>query len=153
VERPEKTPDHKLASNAEAHKYSNSNSNKNKNNSNQDKQQQQTKYDTSTRINRYLQHILFTVMNSSSHERKLEQEAPTRGLPRHSSLRRLDRKAPPQRGVQRNISFCDKVEKKVVDKIPHDSFLDVFYLEDEIAESRQQAFMEDCGFDPADFAE
>jgi hypothetical protein len=86
-------------------------------------------------------------MNSSCHERKLEQEAPKRGLPRHSSLRRLDRKAPP------HISFCDKVEEKVVEKIPHDSFHDVFYLEDEIAEFRQQAFMEEMGFDPAEFAE
>jgi hypothetical protein len=92
-------------------------------------------------------------MNSSCHERKLEQEVPKRGLPRHSSLRRLDRKAPSQRGVQRNISFSDKVEKKVVEKIPHDSFDDVFYLEDEIAEFRQQAFMEEMGFDPAEFAE
>jgi hypothetical protein len=95
-------------------------------------------------------------MNSSSqNERKLEQEAPPmrgRLLPRQSSIRRLDRK-PPQRGVQRNISFCDKIEKKVVEKIPHDSFHDVFYGDDEIAEFRQQAFMEDCGLDPADFAE
>jgi hypothetical protein len=139
-------------SHGEAHKYSNSNNKKN--NSNQEQQQQQTKDDTFTRINSYHQHLLFTVMNSTScHERKLKQEAPKRGLPRQSSLRCLDRKTPSQRGIQRNISFSDKVEKKVVEKIPHDSFLDVFYLEDEIAEFRQQAFMEECGFDLAEFAE
>jgi hypothetical protein len=93
-------------------------------------------------------------MNSSSHEHKLEQEAPPmRGrLPRQSSIRRLDGK-PPQRGVQRNISFCDKVEKKVVERIPRDSFHDVFYDDDEIAEFRHQAFMEECGLDPAEFAD
>jgi hypothetical protein len=40
-----------------------------------------------------------------------------------------------------------------MEKIPHASFHDVFYLEDEIAEFRQQAFMEEMGFDPAEFAE
>jgi hypothetical protein len=56
-------------------------------------------------------------------------------------------------GPSRSISFSDKVDSKEVPKLPRSQSADFFWDDEELASFRNEAFMESCGLDPADFEE
>jgi hypothetical protein len=53
----------------------------------------------------------------------------------------------------RSISFSDKVDSKEVPKLLRSQSADFFWDDEELANFRNEAFMESCGLDPADFEE
>ena len=60
-------------------------------------------------------------------------------------------KGEPRRGVARNISFSEKNQVCEVPTLDRSRSAEFFYDDDEIAKFRNDAFLESCGLDPADF--
>ena len=52
---------------------------------------------------------------------------------------------------EEGITFSDEVACKRITRIRNSVIDDLFYTDEEIAEFRNQAFMEDCGLNASDF--
>jgi hypothetical protein len=61
------------------------------------------------------------------------------------------RKAPSTRGDRRNISWNETVKTRVFQKLPYSTIQRLFYDRQQLAQFRQDAFLESCGLDPDEF--
>jgi hypothetical protein len=70
-----------------------------------------------------------------------------------STTSRVKGRIEPKRGqgLGRSISFKEKPDVKNVPKLSRSQSDDLFWNDDELDAFRNEAFMESCGLDPADF--
>lgn len=78
-------------------------------------------------------------------------EKSTRAL-RRESIQDISRCLMVKREMsQRGVTFRDEIDTKDISRLRRSAIEDLFYNSTDMADFRQEAFLEECGLDPADF--